>query len=662
MNKVLRHTTTFSFLTLLSRITGLLRVMAFAAILGSGRFDDAYQLANTIPNILYEFIIGGVLSSILIPLLVREQQRHGKSSPEAWRTANLLLGYVGGILAIVSAAAVALAPQIVGLLTALGKSSHAAASRELSVYFFRFFAPQMFFYGLNAVFMAILNSHKIFGITAAAPILNNVVVITTLLLYRMGWVGVTGLAVGTTAGIAAMALVQVPWLLKIRMPIRPRFSLRDPLLGSVVTLSLPVLVVAAANLVATAVRTNLLYSVGGGYTTYTFCFQLVMMPYGIIAVSIATVLYPTLAEHAAKDDRAQFLETMSRGVRWTTLALLPISVGICLLAEPITRVLFERGQFHYADSLFTSRFLALYALSIVPYALVVFATRIFYALKDTRTPAWINIAGVVLNIALNFLFMRWFGIPGIALSSAVTYVFTLALSLNALRKRLEWTLLPDLLLYCGRMLGASLAMAVVVWPLLTLTQPKIAILEQGREFPAHVSARYDAGGSLVLSEQREFQRFWSLLRQEDSPTPTVDFSKNRVVVVFAPRGTCHAWLRLAHVTRKEGDSTPALLVEVYRRPIPAGTPPPAEPAFLVAQMAGTFDSANVRFVIYDDRPHVRWLRALQLPELARLTAISVVGALVYLVACKLFGIREIGALFQSFTRLTQKLKGQRVGD
>ncbi|MCX7624700.1 MAG: murein biosynthesis integral membrane protein MurJ, partial [Candidatus Sumerlaeaceae bacterium] len=398
MSRLAKHTLSFSLLTLLSRITGLIRVSAFAAVLGSGRFDDAYQLANTIPNIIYEFIMGGLLSAILIPLLVEAQQRHGKDSPEAWRIANLLLGYVGVTLAALSAIAVILSPLIVAVLTGLGSGVHAQQSRELASYFFRFFAPQMFFYGLNAVFMAILNSRGIFAITAAAPILNNILVIATVLLFRAGYIGVTGLAVGTTAGIASMALCQIPWLIALKMPWQPKAPLKDPLLKSILALGLPVLAVGAANLVATIVRSNFLYTVGSGFTTYTFCFQLIMMPYGIIAVSIATVLYPVLAEHAARGSKSEFLRTLVGGTKWTSFVLLPIVVVMSGLAEPIVRVVFERGQFSYANTRFTAQFLAIYALSILPYSLVVLATRAFYAQKDTLTPMWINIFGVILSI------------------------------------------------------------------------------------------------------------------------------------------------------------------------------------------------------------------------------------------------------------------------
>ena len=463
MPRFARHTAVFSALTLTSRLSGLLRVVAIAAVLGGGRFNDAYLLANNVPNIIYELIMGGFLSAVFMPVLVRAQEKSGKSSAESWRIANLLLGYVGVVLAGASVVAAAFAPQIIDAMTFFARDASARGSRELAGYFFRFFAPQMFFYGLNAVFMAILNSHEVFAITAAAPILNNVVVIGTVGAYGLGWIGPTGLAIGTTTGVAAMALAQVPSLLAIRMPLRPRADFRDPLFRSLGALGLPVVALSIANLVGTAVRSNFLYMFDGGFTAYTFSFQLIMMPYGIVAVSIATVLFPALSRHAANSDAPNFRETISLGLRHTAAIMLPIAVGLTMLAEPLTRGLFQRGNFTAANAEFTARFLQCYAPSILPYALLIFGTRCFFAFNDTSTPAWIGSGGVALNIALMFGLIGWFGAPGVALASTLTYCVTVLVTLGWLSRQTRGIGGARLAGAMIRMAGAGAAMGVVLW-------------------------------------------------------------------------------------------------------------------------------------------------------------------------------------------------------
>jgi putative peptidoglycan lipid II flippase len=620
--------------------------MAFAAILGSGRFDDAYQLANTIPNIIYEFIMGGLLSAIFIPVLVREQERSGKDSPEAWRCANLLLGYVGLILAVISVAAIVLAPQVVSLMTFLAKDHHAETSRELATYFFRFFAPQMFFYGLSAVFMAVLNSHNVFAITAAAPIINNLVVIATLFAYWFGLVRETGLAVGTTAGIAAMALIQAPWLLRIRMPVRPQFNFRDPLFRSVTALGLPVLGVAAANLLGTAVRSNLLYTVSGGFTTYTFCFILIMMPYGIFAVSIATVLYPTLSRHAADQNKQEFIGTMSLGLRWTLLAMLPVSLGMACLAEPITRVLFERGQFSYANSLFTSRFLAFYALSILPYSLLIFGTRVFYSMKDTVTPTWVNVSGVVLNILLNFALMAVMGIPGIALSSAITYLCTAVATFVFARRVLGRVGGRALALSAGKTLVAGAVMSLVLLEGLRMTRPEFAILEKGSRFPGYVSAAYDAGARTVIATPAALADFWSLLNKDGQLPPRIDFKRSRVVAVFAPRSSTTVTLDLAKAELLPDGAAAFLLDTRKRTPTPMPGETVSNPAYMLIEVRSPVADAQVRFRATDAPPPGRLVRLLRAPDAMRLVFLAALGGIVYVLAGWGLRIEEI----RSFAR------------
>lgn len=653
MSRLAKHTLSFSLLTFLSRITGLIRVSAFAAVLGSGRFDDAYQLANTIPNIIYEFVMGGLLSAILIPLLVEAQQRHGKDSPEAWRIANLLLGYVGIALAVLSAVAVVLSPQIVATLTALGSGIHAEQSRQLATYFFRFFAPQMFFYGLNAVFMAILNSRGIFAITAAAPIVNNVVVIATVLLFHAGYIGITGLAVGTTAGIASMALCQVPWLMALRMPLRPQAPLKDPLLRSVMTLGLPVLAVGAANLVATVVRSNFLYTVGSGFTTYTFCFQLIMMPYGIIAVSIATVLYPLLAEHAATGNKTQFLEALVRGIKWTSFVLLPIVVVMSALAEPIVRVVFERGQFSYANTRFTAQFLAIYAISILPYSLVVLATRAFYAQKDTLTAMWINVVGVTLTIAVTVLAYRYVSILAIPVAAVITYVTTTGLSLDIIRRRLSIKGGMRDLRELWRMGLAGILMASLVVTVDKFSQPLVTVLERGERFPGHVSAKYDTGAVLVIHNSKELRDFWQVVAKDDTPPPSFDFKENRVVVVFAPRGSTSATLSISKVLLDERKESAELRICVHRNSVSS---PSAleEPSYLVAVIRSPIQNAVTRFEISESRQKSGWRELLQIDELWRLGLIATLGICLYFLMSVLLRVEESHWVIERFRKFWKK--------
>lgn len=660
MSRFAKNTAIFSLFTFISRLTGLVRVMAFAAVLGLLRIDDAYQLANNIPNILYEFIMGGVLSAVFIPVLVRVQQQHGKSSAEAWRVANLLLGYVGLILAAVSALATVFAPQIIHLLTFFDHGHEAAANRPLATYFLRFFTWQMFFYGLNAVFMAILNSHEVFAITALAPLFNNVVVILTLFAYGRHLIGLTGLAVGTTAGIAAMALVQVPWLIKIRMPIRPKFNLRDPLFGTLTTLATPVVGVALANLVGTAVRTNLLWSVPGGVTTFTFCFQLIMTPYGIFAVSVATVLYPALSRHANDQDLEGFRRVLSLGVRWTTLIMLPICLGMSATSEPLTRVLFERGEFTYRDTLVTASFLRLYSLSILPYALLIFATRGFFSLKDTRTPAYIMIAGVVLNIALNFLLMYLMGLSGIALAATLTAVFSACTFMLLLRRKVHRLHGREIARSLSKMALAGALMNLVVLLTLGVTDPSLKVLKQGARLPLRLPPSAAQGNTLLIRNQADWALFWKAItpnsssssKHEDEDLPKVNFKNASVVAVFGPQSRTTTSLELARFDVSKQDAKLQVLVNEFQlaegKTFAADSP--TSPAYAVAVVRPALQSLHPEFKITGQEPPHGFWRILHARELWRLLFTVTLGAGVYFLAAYLLRVEELHSLFQAILR------------
>lgn len=655
MSRFAKHTIIFSSLTLVSRLSGLLRVMGFAAILGSGRHDaarlnDAYQLANTIPYIIYEFIMGGLLSAIFMPTLVRAQEREGKTSPEAWRVANLLLGYVGVVVAAAAAIVALLSPQFIHLMTYFEKDPTSAESKSLAIYFLRFFAPQMFFYGLSAVFMSILNSHSQFAITAAAPIVNNLVVITTLFIYRLGWIDVTGLAIGSSLGIFAMAAVQVPWLLKVGMPIRPKVNFRDPLFASIGSLGLPIIALAIANFVGTAVRANLLYTVPGGYVTYTFSYILIMMPYGIFAVSIATVLYPSMSRAAVAGDMSKMKDDFLYGLRWTTFIMLPVAVGMSLLSQPLTRALFERENFTYSDSIFFSAFLAFYALSIFPYSVLMFTTRAFYAMNDTRTPAWINGSGVVISIALFFLLMRYMGAPGIALGSTLTYVALMILMVWWLRRRIGRLGLTLFIQRSFRLVVAVAAMAGVVYSLLQFTQPNLNVLERGSRSALRLPADSQQGNAVLIKSDGQWRKLWDAMGKKPDTLPHIDFSRHAVAAIFGPANITTSTLSVAAADLEATSAT--LAVNVYSRAASetSAGDSPTSPPYLLVQLPAETTSVQPTFKKTGLPPPGLAQRLLRAPDLGRLIMLSVLGAMVYLGVAFLLGANEVESVVDKVRR------------
>lgn len=634
--------------------------MVFAfAIGGRTVLADSYQLAYLIPSTIYEFIVGGLLSAVFIPLLVREQEKSGKDSSETWKVANLLLGAVGVFLTIAGIVGFICAPWIIQGLTAMSSGAVAAEKQAMATLLFRYFTPQIVLLGINAVCMAILNSLGVFAVTAAAPIINNIVVIGCFIAYYYGYIDVTGLAIGTTLGTAAMILVQWPWLWKSGMTFRPRFNLRHPVFRSVTQMGWPIVLVSIANLLGWAVRANLLSTVLGAFAIYTLCFQIIMMPYGIFAVSIATVLYPTLSRHAANNRMGEFISDMALGFRWTTFILLPISLGVAALALPIVRVLFEHrgGQFTYADSLFTAKFLEYYALSIAPYALVMFATRVFYSRKDTATPAAINIIGVVVNAVLSYVLLKSLGAPGIALGATLTYVLTTAASMFIIKRQtgglgggMFW--LPML-----KMAGAAALMALVVNAAEAWTRPEVVIMERGKRLAMRIPESGRQGNSILINDQSQFDRVWVAMDNTTATIPAVDFSRKTLALVWGPLSKTTSTLHLTGVRTGGNNFTLAGTVAAESNPTTSTQTASAQAAFALVELNRS--QAQIAYKITIAAPgqasaSVSWLDS----ELLRLVMLIAIGATTYMITALLFRLSELektlNLLMKRFKRPVQE--------
>lgn len=664
MSRHARNTLIFSSLTFLSRLTGMVRQMAVLTVLGQSRLSDSYLLAINIPVMLYEFAVGGLLSALFIPVLVRHQEEHGKDSPEAWRIANLLLGTVGLVMGFVSLLVILFAPQVTWGITFLAKESQAGAAREMVEFFVRYFAPQLLFIGVNAVLQAILNSHNAFAVTGAAPVLNNVVVITVLGLFWYGVVGTAGLALGTTAGVAAMTIMQLVALRRIGMPLRPRVDFRDPVFKTLTTLGKPMVAVSGANFLGTTLRANLLFTIPTGFTVFANCFQLIMVPYGIFAVSIATVLFPAMSRAVAAGDQAGFARTLSLGFRWTLLVMLPVAVMLSVLAEPVIRVLFERGNYSYADALVTSSFLRIYALSVVVYATVVFATRVFYAQSDTRTPAMINIGGVVLNTALNFALLPVMGVRGIALSAVISYAATTAVSLLLLRNVIRGPEARALLRATLKVGTAAALTAAVLWGALRLSEPAVVPLESGSRYPAPV-ARRDLPNYFLVRSPDQWSQFWDTLGSS-APAPRIDFERQTIIALLGPRSRTTTTLTL--LSAEETTSGLAQLnvrvnMPPNRRELPRSLPQdaPTSPSYLLVALRPAVSEVKVAFEFRERMEPGRLARLLQAPGLLRLIGLGVLGCVVFLGTVTALRTEELVSLRRALLNRLNRRRTDRSG-
>jgi putative peptidoglycan lipid II flippase len=443
-----RNTAVMSIGTALSRLTGFLRVTAAAAALGSGVVASAYNAANVTPNIVYELVLGGVLTSVFVPVFVEWLEERGRD--QAWELARrvLTLALIG--LTAIAALAIAFAPLIMRLYYVGADPATRDESIALGTFFLRWFMPQIVFYGVGAIATGLLNANRRFAAPMFAPILNNLTVIATFVAFIWIQAGrevtpdtVTSgqkllLAFGTTLGVAAMTLALWPSLRSIGFRWRPRVGIDDEGVRRLARLAAWVAVYVAANQVAYVVVLILAGQEKSWYTIYSYAFILFQLPYAIFAVSIFTALVPPMAGRWADRDVDGLRRLLSQGLRMTAVVVLPAAAGYLAIALPITRLILGHGQFRAGAVEVTAQTLRAFALGLVFFAAFQLLTRTFYSMQDSRTPALINVASASVNIALDLLYVNGLGlgVQGLALGHASTYTFSTIVSILVLRRRL----------------------------------------------------------------------------------------------------------------------------------------------------------------------------------------------------------------------------------
>ncbi len=485
--KLLRSSVVVGVGTGASRVTGLLRTIAIAYALGTLLVGDSYNLANTTPNVIYDLVLGGILAATLVPVIVERFERYEARSIDALATVVTL------VLVGVTVVATALSPLLIRLYTIGKEPAEAEQQIRLAVPLLVMFMPQVFFYGLSTLWTAILNAKRSFAAPAFAPVLNNVIVIALFLaLPRLvdGELTVDSLlddtpllllvGLGTTAGIAAMALVLWPAMRRAGVRLHWNPNWRDPAVVRVARLSAWTFGYVAANQVVFLVMITLVNGTGEGrVAAFTYAWQFFQLPYGLFTVSIMTTFTPELAAHVTRRDLGAYRRRFAQGLRLGALVILPTAVAYLVLAQPAVTVLLERGAFGDASTDITAYALRWLAVGLPGFAAFVYTMRGFYAFQDTRTPFFLNLFQNGLQIALSFALLPFFGFGGVIAAFSIGYTVAAAVALVTLRSRAGGIGDRELAAGIGRHVVAAAAMGVSLLAVVALVSNAIAALVIG---------------------------------------------------------------------------------------------------------------------------------------------------------------------------------------
>jgi putative peptidoglycan lipid II flippase len=471
-----------AFGTGVSRVTGLLRFVALAWALGQTFLADSYNLANTTPNMLYDVVLGGVLSATFIPVFV--DRLANRSEPEAFESISAVVSVSVVVLFTTTVAALIAAPYIIDALTALDKHATAAQvhrvalERGVATTLLRWFVIQIAAYGLFALAAALLNTRRRFVAVAWAPIVNNIVCISILVWFGL-WAGhgaslasveqhhtqLILLGLGTSLGVVLQGVALVPSLLQADLGrLRWRWNPRDDALRDVARLGAWTLGFVVANQVALFVVTVLAGSVAGPdpVSSYTYAYAFFQLPYGIIAVTVMSVVAPDLAEKWSTDQTEAFLHRMSGGLRAVLALVIPSAVGMLLLAKPAVALLLGFGHSTPAETATTGAALAMFALGLPSFCAYLYFVRVLQAMQRTKVAFFLYLIENALNILLALALVHPLGVRGLALSLSIAYTVAALLALAVFHQWFGRLAPSETWAPLGRVVIASIPMALVV--------------------------------------------------------------------------------------------------------------------------------------------------------------------------------------------------------
>ena len=434
--------------TVVSRITGIARDIALAAALGFYLVSDAYSLGNSLPTIIYILVVGGALNAVFIPQLVRRME---KDDDGGNAYADRLITLTGSVLLALSILAVVAAPWIVDLYT---PADYPQSQYDLAVAFARLCLPQIFFYGAYTMLSQVLNARGTFGAPMFAPIANNVVAITTFVLFIIvagtsaaaDGALTTGqvllLGIGTTAGVVVQAAILVPVLGRAGYRWRPRFDWKGQGLGKAAKLAGWTVGLVLVNQITYIVITRLAAqanvdaaasgATAAGITTYQKAHLVFMLPHSVITISIVTALLPALSRLAHEGKLKEVGEDVAGAMRLVAALVVPIAAMLFVLGSDVSVLLFGYGAATTDQAAVMGDVVSIFMIGLVPFTLFYVLLRGFYAMEDTRTPFVVTVIFSIIMLALVlwlFAFLTDLGvtsaggpqIAGIALGYVLAY-------------------------------------------------------------------------------------------------------------------------------------------------------------------------------------------------------------------------------------------------
>ena len=470
--------------TIISRITGFIGGVIMIATLGTALLADAFNVANTMPNILYNLLVGGALTAIFVPQLVRAFD----DADGGHLFASRLVTTISGILLVLVIIGVIFAPQLVYIYAPSFSTPGFETEREIAIAFTRYCLPQIFFLGLFTMLGQVANARGSFAPLMWAPIANNLVVIVVFSAFLIKWPSVNVdsitstqiqiLGWGTTAGIIVQALILIPVVKRSGIKIRPKwgvaglgksFSLAGWTLVYVLISQIGYLITVNVATTAAVDSAKAGITTGVGFTPFKNAYLIMLLPYSIVTISIVTALLPHMSKLAINKKVEDVKEQLLRAIKTVAVLTIPSSVAFLLFGPLITEVLFFGIDKN--DGIYIGYVLSALSLGLVAFSINLVLIRGFNAFEDTRTQVWSILIINIISVGLSYLFLAvlpsdWVTV-GLGFAFSVSYLIGLFITLRLLKKHTGTIHVREFIGQHGRLLLAAL---IAMLPIFAISQ------------------------------------------------------------------------------------------------------------------------------------------------------------------------------------------------
>ncbi|MFH1394907.1 MAG: murein biosynthesis integral membrane protein MurJ [Candidatus Omnitrophota bacterium] len=459
--KLLKSSGIIGGATVASRVLGFLRDILFARFFGTNIFAQAFVVAFRIPNMLRDLVGEGATNAAIVPVL--SEYSHTRSKKEYWEAAQVILNLMLVVLGVLSVSGVIFAPVLVKIIAPGFLRS--PEKFDAAVFLTRMIFPYIIFLGMTAYSKGVLNSLHYFTTPAFAPVVLNMTLIAALLVL-CPIIGINGLIAGVLIGGVLEVAMQIVPLKKRGFKFGKGFCLVHPVAKRIGILLLPRMVGTAVYQLSVLIDTvlaSLAWIVGaGGVAALYYSNRLVQLPLAVFGISLATAALPKMSKEVAGKDIGKLKNTVSFSLKTVFTVMVPAAAGLIVLARPIIRILFQRGEFTEYSTMITSDALFFYSFGLFAYAGIKILVNTYYSMGDTRTPVKTAAVSLFINLVLNLALMYPLKIGGLALATSIAATANFVILYIILTKRIGSINGAEILKTFIQICAASFIMTIVI--------------------------------------------------------------------------------------------------------------------------------------------------------------------------------------------------------